>query len=119
MTDIVFIKDLEVSCTIGVYDWEQKIKQTLSFDIEMAADTTAAAKSDDIEDALNYKLVAKQVIDRVESNTDQLVEKLANDLVDMIQADFSVPWVKLTLHKIGAVTGSKSVGVILERGSRN
>jgi len=119
MTDIVFIKDLEVRCIIGVYDWEQKIKQTLSFDIEMAADTTAAANSDSIDDALNYKLVAKRVIERVENNTDQLVEKLANDLVDMIQAEFSVPWIKLTLHKLGAVTGSKSVGVILERGSRD
>ncbi|MDH3633006.1 MAG: dihydroneopterin aldolase, partial [Gammaproteobacteria bacterium] len=29
-----------------------------------------------------------------------------------------VPWVKLTLHKPGAVRGSKSVGVIIERGTR-
>ncbi len=119
MTDIVFIKDLKIDCTIGVYEWEQKIKQTLSFDIEMAADTIAAAKSDDIKDALNYKQVAKRVIERVEGNTDQLVEKVANDLIDMIQDEFSVAWVKLTLHKLGAVTGSKSVGVILERGTKN
>ena len=97
MSDIVFIHDLQVSCVIGVFDWERKIKQKLSFDIEMAADTTAAAKSDDLNDALDYKEVAKRVIERVETNEDLLVEKLANDLVDMIQNDFSVSWVKLKL----------------------
>ena len=113
MSDIVFIHDLQVSCVIGVFDWERKIKQKLSFDIEMAADTTAAAKSDDLNDALDYKEVAKRVIERVENNEDLLVEKLANDLVDMIQNDFSVGWVRLKLQKLGAVTGSKSVGVII------
>ncbi len=119
MSDIVFIHDLRVNCVIGVFDWERKIKQTLSFDIEMAADTKAAAASDDLDDALNYKAVAKRVIERVENNEDLLVEKLANDLVDMIRADFPVTWVKLKLQKLGAVTGSKSVGVILERGQRD
>ena len=119
MSDIVFIHDLQVSCVIGVFDWERKIKQKLSFDIEMAADTTAAAKSDDLNDDLDYKEVAKRVIERVENNEDLLVEKLANDLVDMIQDDFSVSWVRLKLQKLGAVTGSKSVGVILERGKRD
>lgn len=119
MSDIVFIHDLQIDCVIGVFDWERKIKQTLSFDIEMAADTTKAAVSDDLEDALDYKEVAKRVIARVESNQDLLVEKLANDVIDMIRADFSVGWVRLKLQKLGAVTGSKSVGVILERGQRD
>jgi len=29
-----------------------------------------------------------------------------------------VPWVRLTLHKPGAVSGSRSVGVMIERGER-
>ena len=34
--DIVFIEQLSVITTIGVYDWEQTIEQKLVFDIEMA-----------------------------------------------------------------------------------
>ena len=45
--DIVFIEQLSVITTIGVYDWEQTIEQKLVFDIEMAWDNRKAAKSDD------------------------------------------------------------------------
>jgi len=38
MTDIVFISDLRVETVIGIYDWERKIRQTVSLDLEMAAD---------------------------------------------------------------------------------
>ncbi|HEJ7144660.1 TPA: dihydroneopterin aldolase, partial [Serratia marcescens] len=33
--DIVFIEELTVITTIGVYEWEQGIRQKLVFDIEM------------------------------------------------------------------------------------
>ena len=100
--DIVFIEDLQIDTVIGIYDWERKIRQTVSLDIEMAADIRAAAKSDDIDDTLSYKTVAKRLIEFVEQS----------------EYEFDVPWVKLTLHKPGAVRGSKSVGVIIERGAK-
>lgn len=116
MKDIVFINDLRVTTTIGIYDWERKIKQTLSFDIEMATDITKAASTDSINDALNYKAVAKRVIDTVESSEFFLVETLAEKIASLILEEFKIPWVKLTLHKMGAVRGSKSVGLVIERG---
>ena len=45
--DIVFIEQLSVITTIGVYDWEQTISQKLVFDVEMAWDNRQAAASDD------------------------------------------------------------------------
>lgn len=50
--DIVFIEQLSVITTIGVYDWEQTIEQKLVFDIEMAWDNRKAAKSDNVADCL-------------------------------------------------------------------
>ena len=52
--DIVFIEQLSVITTIGVYDWEQTIEQKLVFDIEMAWDNRKAAASDDVSDCLSY-----------------------------------------------------------------
>ncbi|CDK62459.1 Dihydroneopterin aldolase [Klebsiella pneumoniae IS10] len=43
--DIVFIEQLSVITTIGVYDWEQTIEQKLVFDIEIAWDNRKAAAS--------------------------------------------------------------------------
>jgi len=116
--DIVFIHDLRIETVIGIYDWERKIRQTISLDLEMATDISKAAKSDNIDDALSYKTVAKRLIDFVEQSEFELVEALAEQICGIVLDEFAVPWVKLTLHKPGAVRGSKSVGVMIERGKR-
>ena len=75
--DKVFIEALEIECVIGIYDWERKIKQPLSFDIEMDFDNRKPAASDRIEDTLDYKAVSKRLIGFVESSHFELVETLA------------------------------------------
>ena len=52
--DKVFIKDLEVETVIGIYDWEREVRQLISISLVMDFDLTKAAKSDKIEDSLNY-----------------------------------------------------------------
>lgn len=116
--DIVFIEDLRIETIIGIYDWERKVKQTISLDIEMAADNRKPAATENIDDALNYKAVAKRMITFTEESQFQLVETLAERLIEIIMNDFNVPWCRLKLSKLGAVTGSRSVGVIIERGQR-
>jgi len=117
--DIVFIHDLKIDTVIGIYDWERKIRQTISVDIEMATDIQKSAKSDNIGDTLSYKTVAKRLIEFVEQSDFELVEALAEKICAIIIGEFSVPWVKLTLSKPGAVRGSTAVGVIIERGTRS
>ena len=117
-SDIVFIEDLRIDTIIGIYDWEREVKQTIALDIQMAADNTKAAATEDIDDALNYKAVAKRLIAFTEESQFQLVETLAERLAGIIINEFNVPWCRMKLSKLGAVTGSKSVGVIIERGQR-
>lgn len=116
--DIVFIEDLKIDATIGIYDWERRIKQTLAFDLEMATDISRAAKTDAIEDTLNYKDISKRVIDFVEASEFQLVETLAEKIAALILDEFDVSWLCLTLHKPGAIRGSRSVGIRIERGEK-
>ena len=116
MQDIIYISDLRIATVIGIYDWERRVKQTISLDIEMAADIRKAAASDNIEDTLNYKAVAKRVIAFVEASEYQLVETLAEKICEIILQEFPVPWVRLKLNKQGALRGSRDVGVIIERG---
>ena len=56
--DIIFLRDLRISTLIGIFDWERRVKQTISLDLEMATDIRKAAASDAIDDTLNYKAVA-------------------------------------------------------------
>jgi dihydroneopterin aldolase len=117
--DIIFIRDLRIDTVIGIYDWERSIKQTVHIDLELATDIASAAASDRIEDALNYKAVAKSVIAFVEASSFQLVETLAERIVALVREEFSVAWVRMTLNKGGAVRGAQGVGVIIERGQRD
>lgn len=116
--DTVFIEALEVETVIGIYDWERKIRQKVVLDIEMGFDNTRAAASDKIEDTVNYKAVAKRLIGFIEGSSFELVETLAEHCAAIIRDEFGVPWVRLKLAKPGAVRGSRSVGVVIERGTR-
>lgn len=115
--DIVFINDLRIDTIIGIYDWERQVRQTVSFDLEMAHDIRQAAATDDIQYALNYKAVSKRLITMVEGSCFLLVETLAEEAARMIMTEFHVPWLRLTLYKPGALRGAGSVGVRIERGS--
>lgn len=116
--DTVFIEDLRIETIIGIYDWEREIRQIVSIDLEMATDNSKAAATESIDDALNYKAVAKRLIQFVEDSEFQLVETMAERIGEIVLNEFNVPWMRLKLSKPGAVTGSKAVGVIIERGER-
>ena len=115
MTDSVFIQQLAVKTTIGVYEWEKKIKQTLLFDIKMLHDTQSAAKSDDIKDALDYFEVSKAVTSFVQSHQFELIETVANRVAELILTQFNVLQVNINLQKPGAVDNAVSVGVNITR----
>jgi len=117
--DIVFIRELRIETVIGIYDWEREIRQPVVFDLEMGADIARAAASDTIETTLDYKAVSKRLIEFVEASEFQLVETLAERCAAIVIQEFGVPWVRLTLNKVGAVSAARDVGVIIERGSRD
>ena len=115
--DIVFIEQLSVITTIGVYDWEQTIEQKLVFDIEMGWDNRKSAKSDDVNDCLSYADISETVIAHVEGQRFALVERVAEEVADLLLSKFNSPWVRIKLSKPGAVARAANVGVIIERGT--
>ena len=115
--DIVFIEQLSVITTIGVYDWEQTIEQKLVFDIEMGWDNRKSAKSDDVNDCLSYADISETVIGYVEGQRFALVERVAEEVADLLLSRFNSPWVRIKLSKPGAVARAANVGVIIERGT--
>lgn len=113
--DIVYIRDLRIDAVIGIYEWEQRIQQQISVNIEMGWDNRPAAKSDDIKDTLNYKEAANIVKALVAKSEFKLVEALAEHIAELLLEKMDIPWIKVTLGKPMAVTNSKEVGVSIER----
>jgi len=115
--DIVYIRDLEIDTIIGIYDWEREIKQVVSIDLEMATDIRKAAATDDIVYALNYKSVGKRIIQFVEASEYQLLETMAEKIAQIVLTEFAVSWLRLRVSKPGALSGSRDVGLVIERES--
>ena len=116
--DSVFIEQLEVIATIGVYDWEQKIKQKLVLDLEMAHDNRPAADSDDVAYALNYAAVSEAVTAHIQNGRFLLVERVAEEIASLLMTQFGVPWLRVRVTKPTAVANAGGVGVQIERGTK-
>ena len=113
--DIIFLKELKIETIIGIYEWERDIKQTVSIDLEMAGDVARAAKADSIDATLNYKKVAKRLIEFVGESKFQLVESLAERIADILLNEFDIQFARVRVSKPGAIRGATDVGVVIER----
>jgi len=113
--DTIFLRDLRIETVVGIWDWERRIRQTVSIDLEMGADIARAAKTDSIDDTLNYKSVAKRVQQFVGDSDFQLVETMAEKIAELVLAEFDVPWIDVRVNKPGAIRGARDVGVNIRR----
>jgi FolB domain-containing protein len=116
--DKVFIRDLLVRGIIGVNDWERDTPQDILINVIVTTDTRKAGRSDNLEDSVNYRTLAKKVQAHAERADRMTVEALANDLAELCLQEQGVHKVLVRVEKPGAVRFAKSVGVEIER-SRN
>ncbi len=115
LMDKIYIEDLQIDTVIGIYDWERQIRQVISLDIEMSADIHVAAATDRVEDTVNYKSVAKRLIDYVRHSRFELIETLIERVAGIILYEYDVAEVRVRLSKPGAVRYSRNVGIEIAR----
>jgi dihydroneopterin aldolase len=117
--DKVFIKGLHIQTTIGFFQWEKEIKQTLVIDVAMAWNTALAAKNDELAKTLDYAEISTVIETFANDNPVDLLETLAERIAAFLMSEFHIPWLKLTIGKPGAVHNATTVGVEIERGQFN
>lgn len=117
--DKVFIEELCVLATIGVYDWEKRIKQRLVLNLSMDWDNHLAAAKDDLSYALNYAAVSDAITHLVSNKPYGLIETVAERVADFVMDEFGVSRVSVTVRKPGAIVNASSVGVSIERSRSN
>lgn len=113
--DKILISQLRFEAVIGVHEHEKRRRQILEMDLELAIDAARAARNDDLADALNYEAVAAAVDSLVAQRHFALIETLAEHCAALLLDRFALPWLRLTLHKPGALPGSARVAVCIER----
>jgi dihydroneopterin aldolase/D-erythro-7,8-dihydroneopterin triphosphate epimerase len=115
VTDEIQIVDLLLRTFIGINEEERRNRQDVLINITLHADTRAAGASDNIENAVNYRSITKQVISLVEESQFYLVEKLAAEIAAICLADPRVECARVRVEKPGALRFARSVGVEIER----
>jgi len=113
--DKIFLRELKVETIIGFWEWERRIKQIVSIDLEIGADARVAASSDGIAGTLNYEQLAKRLVEYVGGSQHQMVEALATAIGRIVIRDFGAPWVKVSVAKPGAIPSAREVGIVIER----
>lgn len=117
MKDLVFIEGLKAQAVIGVYEWEKEIQQELLFDLEMEHDNRVPATTDDLSKTLDYEAISNFILAFCGEKQFELIETLAERLVEVLIVQFKLNTVTLTLRKPGAISAATSVGVKIHRKS--
>ena len=113
--DIIFLHEIKIDLIIGIYDWERKIPQTVILDIDIGLPNCHAARSDKVEDTIDYGDVVKRIEASLVDKQFSLVEALAEHIAQLILQKYKAPWVKVAVTKLGLIKNVKHLGVVIER----
>lgn len=109
------IKGLRARCIIGDEDWERIKAQDVRVDIELGCEITAAGKSDDLSDTIDYARVSEEIISYIKNSRFRLVEALAEGVAQVCLSMFHVHAVTVKLYKKSHVAGVDEFGVFITR----
>ena len=109
----LFIKNLKVTCVIGVNPDEREREQEIRLQLYLWTDIAKASRSDSLEDALDYSTIYKEVVKRVEHSTFYLIERLAYEVATICLQHPLTQKVTVILEKIGALKKAESAGIEL------
>ncbi len=107
------VKDLRLRTFVGFNDEEQRKRQDVVVNLRIDYDALAAARGDVVDEALDYKTITKQIIAHIEDNRFLLLEKLVNDLVELIMAHGAVQYAEVEVDKPHALRFADSVSLTM------
>ena len=103
MKTVLFIDNLEVFANHGLFEEENKLGQKFIFDIECELNYKKAMFSDEMTDSISYADIAEVVVKTATTNTFNLLERLAGEILKNIFTEFSqIVNINLKINKPGA-----------------
>lgn len=113
--DKILIRGLHARGILGVYEEERQQKRDILVWATLFTDTRRAAKSDSVEDSVDYAAVSEALCAAIEGSAFATVEALAEHLATVCLRFSGVEKALLRVEKPGAVAFVDSVGVEIER----
>lgn len=108
---LIKIENLRLRTFIGFQKWEKNKKQDVVINLSILFDGRHAGESDNIEDSVDYKTITKGIIELVEQQSFNLLEKLVTDIGNFVKKDPRIQEVTVTVDKPGALRYTDSVSI--------
>jgi len=109
----LFIKNLKVTCIIGADKYEREHEQEICMQLFLWTDIAKASRSDNLEDALDYREIYDEVVRRVEHSKFYLIERLAYEVAKICLQHPLTHKAKVIVEKVGALEKAESSGIEL------
>ncbi len=118
----MFVRDLVLSASIGVYPHEHEVPQRIRVNVDLAvADdgarplSRAAVGRDELRRVVDYEAIVQRIRAQVAAGHVQLVETLAERLAEACLTDERVVMARVRVEKLDVFADATSVGVEVER----
>jgi len=108
---IIKIENLKLRTIVGIYDWEKEKKQDVIINIDLEFDGTKAIETDSIDDTIDYKTITKEIIEMVEGQEFNLIERIAGDAMKIVMRNDKVQKASVRVDKPGALRFTDTVSV--------
>ena len=113
--DWIHLRRLEAHCILGVHPSERSQARPVWLDVSLECDTRPAAKSDRLEDTLNYEMIEAEIVGVAKKGQFNLVEALAESVAQVCLGHPPVTAVRVVVEKPGALPLTQSVAVEILR----
>lgn len=111
----VFVRDLELMASVGVYELEKRYEQRLIISVDLLVLDDYDGQSDSLSAVLDYSSVVAGIRTIVESGHTNLLETLAERIAKRCLADARVMRTVVRLEKPDIVPGCRTVGIEIVR----
>jgi len=109
----ICIKDLRLRTYIGINDDEIRNQQDILINVTILYPAADAVAVNEIDRALNYRTVTKALIAHVEGNRFALLERLTQELLDIVMQHPQVSYAEVEVDKPHALRFAESVSITL------
>ena len=111
----VFVHDLEIVASIGVYEHEKRYEQRVLISVDLWVRDDYDGVSDRLADVVDYAKVMDDIIRLAQAEHVQLNETLAERIAQNCLVDKRVEGVRVRVAKPDVTHSCKSVGIEIER----
>ncbi|MEC5318232.1 dihydroneopterin triphosphate 2'-epimerase [Brenneria populi subsp. brevivirga] len=108
---IIRIKNLRLRTFVGIKEEEINNRQDIVINVEIHYPAEKSRASEDINDALNYRTITKNIIRHVEEHRFALLEKLTQDVLDIASNHDWITYAEVEVDKLFALRYADSVSI--------